>query len=389
MPTGSRALLSNLLTAAGVVAIVGGVVAFGRTGAGRWIERFLPTPFWIYFFSILLGVSGLFPDASPVFSWLGLYGLLCALFLLLVGAPIHQLARMGAQASASMAIATGSMMVACVAAYLTLVHWLPADSWKSVGALAGTWIGGSANMIAVKEVLRLEDANLAPLVIVDTLLSYTWMAALLAGVGWQSRFDVRQARHQKVNAISMNDSSLEKRSLSGYAVPVVAGLAAAFLVAAMGRWLAARQPFFSATGWSVLLMSMIAVGLALTPVRRLERFGASSVGTYALYAVLVSIAAKTRIESISAAPLYLALGAVILVLHGLLLLILGRWFRLPLFLLSTASQANVGGMASAPIVAAAYRPGAAAIGVLMAILGTVVGTYLGVATGAVCRFLAP
>lgn len=382
--------MPDFLTAVLVAALVLGVAAFSETSLGKNVGRFLPTPFWIYFFSIILGASGVFPASSPVFSWLGLYGLLVALFLLLIGAPVTQLARMGARASLSMVLATLTMMVACVLATFVLGKWLPGDAWKAVGALAATWIGGSANMIAVKEVLRMEDAALAPLIIVDTILSYTWMALLLIGAGWQSRFDRGARGDDDLSGLTeLEKKSGESRGFQKWLRPLPAialGLVVSYLVAAAGRKFAATNPFFSTTGWSVLFISIVAVVLALTPVRRIEKFQASRMGTLFLYGVLVSIAAKTRVEAVSAAPVYIALGIAILALHGAFLLVLGRILHLPLYLLSTASQANVGGMASAPIVAAAYRPGLAAIGVLMAILGTVIGTYLGAATGLASRW---
>jgi uncharacterized membrane protein len=126
----------------------------------------------------------------------------------------------------------------------------------------------------------------------------------------------------------------------------------------------------------------------MTPLQKFESWGASKSGQFLLYLVLVSIGAKTTLGAAMDAPVYFAFGFLILFFHGVMMFAAGRFFKLPLILLSTASQAAVGGPVSAPIVAEAYNPSLAHIGVLMAILGAVAGTYAGVAGGFICKLLS-
>jgi uncharacterized membrane protein len=153
----------------------------------------------------------------------------------------------------------------------------------------------------------------------------------------------------------------------------------------LGQRIAPRFEFLSLTGWVILLASTAAVLLALTPVRALEKLGASKLGSFLLYVVLITIGAKTTVTSLQAAPAFMVYGTMVLILHGILLFAIGRALRVPLFLLATASQANVGGPISAPILAVAYRPGSAHIGVLMGVAGALIGTYLGAVGGYLCR----
>ncbi len=376
--------MSAVLLAAVLVGLVFFVEWFFTLPMGDRIGRYAPEPFWIYFLSIIGGITGVLPAASPTYVFVSTYVLPMAIFLMLVGTPITLLFRLGARASAAMALAAGTMFVAMVGAFVVFRHALPAGAWRGAGALLGTWVGGSANMIAVKEILAMPDSDFAPLVIVDTILSYAWLALLLIGPALQKKFD-RDAAGDDAGSpeFQREGSRLSVKTL----IPVAVGLVAAALCAAGGRVAASLMPIIPAGGWALLLATLVAMGAALTPVRRVERLGASHVGRWALYVVLAAIGAKTRIEAAAAAPVYLAFGAVVLVVHGVLSLVIGRAFRLPLFLLTTASQANVGGAVSAPIVAEAYRPGTSSIGVLMAVSGVLCGTYVGVLGGWVCHQL--
>src|SRR5207237_1402424 len=112
-----------------------------------------------------------------------------ALILMLIGTPVYALIKLGPKATLAMALGTGTMVIATIVTFAALVRFLPLDSFKGAGALLATWTGGSANMLAVKELVNLSDAGFAPLVIVDTILSYTWMALLILGVSYQRRYD--------------------------------------------------------------------------------------------------------------------------------------------------------------------------------------------------------
>ena len=123
----------------------------------------------------------------------------------------------------------------------------------------------------------------------------------------------------------------------------------------------------------------------MTPLKKLENWGALKLGKTFLYTVLASIGARTTLSAAIHAPSYLLFGISILIIHGVLLLALGRFFKLPLFLLATSSQANIGGPISAPIVAGVYQPGSAQFGVIMGIVGNLIGTYVGLFGYWVCR----
>ena len=152
----------------------------------NWLFDILPTPFWVYAISIGAGASGLLPNDLPLYDQIVKHVLPLAICTMLLGVPVQDVVRMGRKALLALALASATVFVAQIVAYVALVRWLPDDAWKSVGALLGTWIGGSANMLAVKEILQLKADSLTPLIIVDTILSYTWMAILLASVRFKN-----------------------------------------------------------------------------------------------------------------------------------------------------------------------------------------------------------
>jgi uncharacterized membrane protein len=294
---------------------------------------------------------------------------------------VTELLKLGRKATIAMALASVTMFVAVLVGYALMGRWLPPGAWKGAGALLGTWIGGSANMIAVKEILRMPDTDLAPLIIMDTLLSYAWLALLLLGPALQSAFDRGSGEeHAPLVAVA------EGRRFPAW-MPAAVAAVAALICARLGGGLAAAFPAIPTTGWTLVLASLLAILAALTPLRGLGAAGASKQGGIALYVVLAAIGARTELQSAASAPLYIAYGAFVLVLHGALLLAACRALRVPLYLASTASQANVGGAVSAPIVAEAYRPGTSSVGVLMAVAGAILGTWAGVVGGWACRWI--
>ncbi|MBI3012629.1 MAG: DUF819 family protein [Elusimicrobia bacterium] len=146
--------------------------------------------------------------------------------------------------------------------------------------------------------------------------------------------------------------------------------------------------FFNSFTWIILLATLIPLTFSFTPARRLEEWGASRVGIFMLYLILTTMGARADLHSLTAAPLFISLGLVWVMVHGLVLFLLGRVFKIPLRLLATASQANVGGTVSAPLVASIYSKDLAPVGLLLAVAGNIYGTYLGLFLGKICRTIS-
>ena len=299
----------------------------------------------------------------------------------------------------------GTMVGACVSLAL-FMHWLPRDMWMGFASLSASWIGGSANMIAVKEALKAPDSVYLPMVVVDTLIPYAWMGMLIALSGRQAWYD--RKNHSRVELIhelsrSARVSTAAPRPMAaadlGLMLLLAAGVTLASLwltevVTAAGGRLSANMPILgnilgaNRTAWPILFASAGGIGLSLTPLRRLENAGVSRIGFFLLYLVLASIGARTNITHLIQTPILLLAGVVWIVIHGLFTVSSARLLRAPMALAAAASQANIGGPASAPVVAGIYEPSLAPVGLLLAVLGNILGTYLGLVTAVFCKLIA-
>lgn len=241
-------------------------------------------------------------------------------------------------------------------------------------------------MVAVKEAIHTLDAVFFPMIVVDTVVAYSWMGLLILLEGIQKRYDAwNRSDRSIIDELARKTASAETRAkkFNFQFLPLI--LAMAF----GGAWISNKLAGILGNGsfaWTIIFASTIGILLSFTSLRKLESHGASRVGYFFLFLVLTSIGARASLSGIFSAPLLIIAGVVMVLIHAALLLIMSRMARIPLCLVATASQANIGGPASAPIVAAAYEPALAPVGLLLGILGNVMGTYLGLLTSYGCRW---
>ncbi len=380
-----------------------------RKALAKFFDLFPPL-IWMYFVPMVLTTAGLIPDSSPVYSpFMSRVMLPAILVLLLIPADIRSIVQLGPKAILVMLIATLGITVGAITSFgifnATMPDALPPETWKGVAAIAGSWIGGSPNMTAVIESVGTPPSLIGPLVIVDTVLAYSWLGLLIAMSSWQRKIDT----WNKADARVIDDISarLKAEQDSKARAPITADIAfmvaVAFLVSqvclAIGKpvdhlvanvWkIDFLSEVFSAYGWGILLITAAGLLLSMTKVRELEFCGASSIGYTGLYLLLTTYGAQANLVAILEVPVFFALGFVWLAIHIGILFLGVKLTRAPLFLGATSSMANIGGTASAPVVAAAYNPSMAPVGLLMAILGGVLGTPIALMVIATaCKALA-
>jgi uncharacterized membrane protein len=385
----SPALITDPTAVAGTLtAIIAGL--FWLSGLAR-LRRFfeiVPVVLLAYFLPTIATAVRLIPPQSPAYEWLTSYMLTLALFLLMVTVDLRSVVRLGPMALVMMLAGSLGIVVGAPIVLLLFDAALPPDAWKGIAALSGSWIGGSANMVAVAESVGTPDSLFGPMIIVDTVVGYGWMAILLFFSSWQARFDRwNRARTGALEAANRHLAEFESHrlpiDLRSTALIVLGGFAAATLGVAAGRWLPelGDPRIISHTTWTVLLVVTGGLLLSFSPLRRLEERGGSRVGYAALYLMMAAVGAQADLRAVLQAPVFLLVGVVWIGIHVGVLLVTARLIRAPLFFVATGSMANIGGTASAPVVAAMYHPAMAPVGLLMAVLGYVVGTYaaLGVA----------
>jgi uncharacterized membrane protein len=374
-----------LLVFAYLAALVALVFQVARLPALRPVFDRLPALVWTYFLPMLSTTAGLLPAESPVYRAIARYLLPASLVLLLLSSELKAIARLGRTALVVMTVGMIGIMLGGVAGFLLLRPWLPPEAWKAVGALVATWTGGSANLVAVANALGLSPELQGVLIIVDTVVAYTWMGFLISLASRQQAFDrwngADRALVEGVGARLAERGGREVRPPTVADMTLMVGLAVVLTAGCLklGTLLPPVGQVLSAFSWAIILLTTAALLLSLTPLARLEQAGASTLGYAGFYLLLASVGAQGDLRKVVSHPQFILLGVIVILVHALLLFAALRVLKAPLFFLGAASQACVGGYSSAPLVAAIYQPAMAPVGLLLAVLGNVLGTYLGLA----------
>ena len=376
----------------GLLLIVIAILLAHRQPRLEPLFRWLPVPLWCYALPMAGVTFGWLPsDAAALARHRALATALlpAALSLLLLGVDMPSVLRSGRRAMLVAAVgASGVLLGAPLGVWLLRAH-LPPEAWKGAGSLAATWTGGTMNLLSLRIMLGTPEEIFAPLVIVDAMIAYGWMALLVAASGFQRPINrwlgaAESAAPAASRAIEERPEAADGRAL------ILCAIAALGLTLA-ARALAHRLPISSLVGspeaWTILLVTTAVLGLSLiAPIRRLGAHG-GRLGTPCLYLVLAATGAQAGLRALWAAPWWVVVGVVVVLVHAGTLLAAGRLLRVPLGVLATASQANIGGVVSAPMVGAIYEQSLAPLGLLLAMAFNAVGTYLGWGAAIVCRRL--
>jgi uncharacterized membrane protein len=243
----------------------------------------------------------------------------------------------------------------------------------------------------MKEVFEVSNAVFSQMVAVDVIMANIWMAVLLFLSGRADRIDARNgADTRAIDDLKERVSRFQARHARIVSLPdLIFMLAVAFGVTGfahavagwLGPWIEAHAPSLARLSltsqffWIIVVATTVGVLLSFTRVSRLEGAGASKVGSAMLYVLIASIGMGMDITAVFSNPGLFAVGGVWIGIHAVLLIAVARIIKAPLFYLAVGSQANVGGAASAPVVASAFHPTLAPVGVLLAVLGYAIGTY--------------
>ena len=349
------------------------------------VFKVIPFVLWIYFLPMVTTTFGITPQSSIAYDWIINYFLPASLVLLLISSDIPTILKLGPKAIITFLGGTLGIMLGAVISLLIFKSFLPEDAWQGFAALGGSWIGGGANMISIKESVGTSDSMMGTIIIVDTLVGYGWMAIVVSFSGYQKKID----KHNKVDFSLIEKINKKMESLYAHRQPIDLKsfslmIAIALTIGAvcleLGKILPPIGDVLTSFAWTIILVLIISIALSFTKLQKLETKGASIVGNYMLYFLLASIGAKANLSAILDAPIFLAAGAVWILVHAVVLYTVGRLIKAPMFLIATSSQANIGGVVSAPVVASIYQPALAPVGLLLGILGNILGTFAGLIT---------
>jgi uncharacterized membrane protein len=349
----------------------------------------LPPIVWTYLFVTALAVSGLWsptPEIQAAQRTTTTFVLPALLFLLMVSCDLRAILRLGPRVLGVFIAAMLSILSAITIVYVLLHSALPDEGWKMLAALSATWTGGSANLVAVKQSIGLSDTALPSVLLADALCYSVWVVVLFSSKAFAPKFDA----WTKAPAIEYPQFEAIDRTLTPDAASVLLWLGIALASALAAAHLASYIPptgFFTPTSWTVLIATLLGLIVARTPLASVA--GAGPLGS-ALLAVLVAVlASQSNFTGIATAPIFVVCGFIVLIIHVALLAAAAKVFKLEMKLCGIASMAQIGGVASAPILAAMYSPVLVPVAVLLAMLGLVLGTGVGLAMASMLSSFAP
>ena len=411
-------LITNDAIVLGILmAILGVVFITAHSEAPIWKKfyTYIPPLLLCYFVPSVFSTLGVYSgDVSKLYTIASQYLLPTSLVLLTISIDLKAIARLGPKAvimflGGTIGIIVGGPLAVLIVSFINpeLVGGQgPEAVWRGLATIAGSWIGGSANQTAMKEVYGVGDRLFSVMIAVDVLVANLWMACLLFAAGRAKQIDAKVgADTSTIDEVKTKVEEFRSRIARipglkdiitvlavGFVVTAVAHLGADLIVPVIER----RAPHlaqFSLTSkffWIVVIATTGGLALSFfSRVRELEGVGASTLGSVLLYVLIATIGMKMNILAIFDQPALFLVGSIWMLFHAVTMLLLAWLIKAPLFFLAVGSQANVGGAASAPVVASAFHPALAPVGVLLAVLGYALGTYGGWLSGQLMRVMAP
>lgn len=363
--------------------------------------KVIPSLVFCYFIPTTLTTLGVLPDESPLYGWIKGHLLPAALFLLILALDVPGIIRLGPKAGIMLLAGTFGVVIGGPLAlwvggmFLDGPLWgLPPDAWKGLSALSGSWIGGGANFVAIGDAVDITPEMLALMVIPDVFVANIWMGILLYLSGHQHRIDDwTGADASAIRALEHRLTKFQERIMRVATLPdlmiiIALGFVASWGSEQLGLLLPEIGTMISHGTWKYILVTALGVACSFTPMRNLEGAGASRIGSVMLYLLVACIGATADFNRMAEAPGYMVVGLMWMAVHVTVLLTVAWFIKAPIFFVAVGSQANIGGAASAPIVASAYHPALAPVGVLLAVAGYVLGTYAGLTCAALLRWVS-
>ncbi|HUO81524.1 MAG TPA: DUF819 family protein [Gammaproteobacteria bacterium] len=413
----SQALITNDAAVLGLLSLILGAVFWTERSTHpfwRGLYKYVPALLLCYFVPSLFNTFGVIDAGeSNLYFVASRYLLPACLVLLTMSTDLPAVLGLGHRAVIMFLTGTVGVIIGGPVAIL-LVSLVSPETvggngpdavWRGMTTIAGSWIGGGANQAAMKEVFNVGDELFSQMIAVDVLCANVWMAVLLffsgraAGIDEKLGADTRAIEELKTRVQKFHDEHARETGFHDLMIMVSISFGVTGLAPWVADWIAPAIALnapalerFSLTSeffWIVVIATTAGVVLSFTRARNLEGAGASRVGSAFLYILIATIGMNMNIAAVLDNPGLFAVGGIWIGLHALLMIVVARLIRAPLFYLAVGSQANIGGAASAPVVAAAFHPSLASVGVLLAVLGYTLGTYGAWLCGQLMRVVAP
>lgn len=376
-----------------------------KTGFWSKFYKIIPALLMCYMLPAVLNSLGLIsPEISKVYDISKNYLLPAALVLMTLSLDLKSVFSLGPKALIMFFTGTIGIIIGGPLAMLLVATFSPETVggvgpdavWRGLSTLAGSWIGGGANQTAMYEIFKYNPEKFGAMILVDIVVAQIWMAFLLFGIGQKEKIDkwlkadntAIEALKQKVinyeKSVSKIPNLTDYMIMLGIAFTAVgishfgSGKISTFLTINFDVFndkTSALASFTSTFFWMITIATIIGIILSFTKAKKYEGAGSSKLGSVFIYILVASIGMKMDLGSIFDNPGLLVVGLIWMAIHVLLLIVIAKIIKAPYFFLAVGSKANVGGAASAPIIAAAFHPSLATVGVLLAVVGYAIGTF--------------
>ena len=371
----SFGLLAVLLIIPAIIFMIDSHEKYGK------LFKFVPPLVFAYFIPTILTALNIIPNEAEIYGQIKRFVLPASLLLLTLAVDVKGIIRLGSKAVVMFLSGTIGVVIGGPIALFIFRNQLPPEIWKGMAALAGSWIGGGANFIAIGKSVGTTDAMLGLMVVVDVLVANIWTGTLLFLAGRYKTIDKKlnadntMIEELKDKVVNFQKKTNRVSTTTEYMVIMALAFGGAWIAYMVGNLLPEFGDIISHTTWKIILITTFGVIFSFTKIRNLEGAGASKLGTVMLYLLIGVIGAAADLKEVVQYPYLFAMGIVWILVHVIIMLTVMKLIKAPLFFVAVGSQANIGGAASAPIVASAFHPALATVGVMLGIAGYVVGTY--------------
>lgn len=363
------------------------------------IFKVIPGLTFIYFGGMIgatMHIWELTPQLSSFIGQLKYFLLPMMLFLLLLKNDIRDVFKLGPKLMGSFLAVTASIIIGFIIVFIALKSKFDADAWQTFSILSSSWVGGSTNMAAAQAGLGVEDGSqaLTYAFLMDNICASFWLVLLISLAPMREKFNKFSGANSDevdkiishIHATAAKNEDKRDYEFMDFMLTLGLGLGVAGIVLVLGKqvvnpggltdanFLSGLRGFFSGSGWVVILATIFGILGSMTPLKRIK--GTDHVGSVLLYVVVGLIATATDFSTIDMgqAAIYIVAGVLVLLFHLVVLLVLAKIFKLDLYICGIASQANVGGSVSAPILAGTYDEALIPAGLMMGIFGSAIGT---------------
>ncbi len=358
------------------------------------VFKYAPPVVLLYLLAMIFCTAGLWDMAATKATYSALKNnlLYAMVFVMLLRCDIRKILKLGPRMLGGFFAASFSIGIGFIVTYGVLHTPMGAQAWKALAALCGSWMGGSGNMIAIQAALDIGEADMAYALVVDSIDYSIWVMFLL----WIINFAPQFNKWTKADTSALDEVSRrleadltvknDKITFPGLIFLIGGGLLVSAISQNAGTLIQSVAPILDKATWTVLVVTLLGLIFAVSPVAQIP--GSAEVANVLLYIVIALLASRASFAELSDAPLWIIAGFMILAIHGLILLALAKIFKLDMFTCGVASLANIGGTASAPILAGSYSGALVPVGVLMALMGYVIGTGGGLIVGKLMSIFA-